>query len=63
MVHSGVLAALTSVDSNYEGIDYDAVGQGYSSRKSNAKILAIGDAAAHGIEVLVSKVLAATVCL
>ena len=63
MVHSGVLAALTSVGSNYEGIDYDAVGQGYSSRKSDTEILAIGDSAACGAEVLMSKVPAATVHL
>ena len=60
-VHSGVLAALTSVGSHYEGIDYDAVGQGYSSRKFNAEILAIGNSAARGVEVLASKVPAATV--
>ena len=62
-VCSGVLAALTSVGSNYEGIDYDAVGQGYSSRKSDAEILAINNSAAGGAEVLASKVSAATVRL
>lgn len=62
-VRSGVLAALTSVGSHYDGVDYDAVGQGYSSRKSDAEILAIGNSATRGAEVLVSKVPAATVCL
>ena len=62
-VRSGVLAALTSVGSHYEGIDYDAMGQGYSSMKSDAKILAIGNSAARGAEVLTSKVPAATVRL
>jgi hypothetical protein len=58
-----VLVALTLVGSHYKGVDYDAVGQGYSSRKSNAEILAISDAITHGVEVLTSKELAATVCL
>ena len=62
-VCSGMLAALTSVGSHYEGVDYNAVGQGYSSRKSDAKILAIGNSTARGAEVLMSKVPAATVCL
>ena len=62
-VQSGVLAALTSVGSHYEGVDYNAVGQGYSSRKSDAKILAIGNSTARGAGVLVSKVSATTVRL
>ena len=62
-VHSGVLTALTSVGSHYEGVDYDIIGQGYSSRKSDIEILAIGDAAARGTEVLVSKVPSATIHL
>jgi len=62
-VHSGVLAALTSVSSHHDGMDFNAMGQGYSSRKSDTEILAIGNSAACGAEVLASKVLAATVCL
>jgi hypothetical protein len=58
-----VLAALTSVGSHYKGVDYDAMGQGYSSRKSNDEILAISDAVTRGTEVLASKELAATICL
>jgi hypothetical protein len=60
-VHSGVFAALTSVGSHYDAVDYDAMGQGYSSRKSDAEILAIGNSAARGAGVLMSKVLATIV--
>ena len=42
-IHSGALAALTSVDSHYDDIDYDAMGQGYLSRKFDVEILAIGN--------------------
>lgn len=62
-VRSGVLMALTSVGSLYGSMDFNAVGQGYSSRKSNAEIHAIGNSAVRGTEVLVSKVLATTVHL
>ena len=62
-VHSDVLAALTSVDSHYDGMDYDVVGQGYLSKKSNNELLAIGNSATRGVEVLASKVPAATVPL
>lgn len=62
-IHSGVLAALTSICSHYGGIDYNALGQGYSSGMSDNEILAIGNSAARGVEVLVSKVLAAPVRL
>jgi hypothetical protein len=62
-VHSGVLAALTSVSSYYNGIYYDAVGQGYLLKKSNAEILAIDNSAACGAGVLASKVLTTTICL
>lgn len=51
-IHSGVLAALTSVGSHYNDIDYDVVGQGYLSKKSNAKILAIGNFTTRGVESL-----------
>jgi hypothetical protein len=62
-VRSGVLAALTSVGSHYDGVDYDVVGQGYSSKKSDDEFLAIGNSATHCAEVLVSKVPATTVRL
>ena len=62
-VHSGVLMALMLVGSHYEGINYDVVGKGYSSRKSDAEILAIGNSTARGAKVLMSKVPVATICL
>lgn len=62
-VHCGVLIALTSVGSHYDGIDYDAVGQGYASKKSDDEILAIVNSAAHGAEILASKVSAASIRL
>lgn len=55
--------ALTSVGSHYDGMDYGAVGQGYSSKKSNVKLLAIGNSTTHSAEVLMSKVPAVVVCL
>jgi hypothetical protein len=58
-----MLAALTSISSLYDGMDFDAMGQGYSSRKFDAEILGISDSAIRSVEVLVSKVSAATVHL
>ena len=54
-VHSGMLEALTSIGSHYDGMDYRAVGQGYSSKKSNNELLAIGNSTTHGAKVLASK--------
>jgi hypothetical protein len=62
-VHSGVLAALASIGSHYDGMDYDAMGQGYSSKKSDDELLAIGNSATRGAEVLASKVPATAVRL
>ena len=62
-IHSGVLVALMSVGSLYDGVDYDAMGQGYLLRKSDARILAIGNFVACCAEILASKVSAATVHL
>ena len=62
-VQSGMLASLTSIGSHYDGMDYDAMGQGYSSKKFDDELLAIGNSATHGAEVLASKVLAVVVCL
>lgn len=62
-VRSGMLAAFTSVSSHYDGMDFDAVGQGYSSGKSDAEIRAISDSAVRGTEVLASKVSATSVRL
>ena len=61
-IHYGKHAALTSVGSHYGGIDFDAVGRGYMSGKSDSDVLAIGSAAAHGAKALASKLLAAYIC-
>lgn len=50
-----------SVSSHYDGVDYDAMGQGYASKKSDNEILAIGSSAAHGADVLASKVSATSI--
>ena len=55
-VHSGVLAALTLVGSHYGGVDYDAMGQGYLSKKFDDELLAISNSATCAAEVLASKV-------
>ena len=55
-VHSDMLWALTSVGSHYDAMDYDAVGQGYSSKTSDDELLAIGNSATRGAEVHASKV-------
>ena len=60
-IHCGVHTALTSVGLHYGGIDFDTIGRGYASRKSDSDILAIGSAVARGVEVLASKVLAACI--
>ena len=60
-IHYGVLAALTSVGSHYDGIDFEAVGQGYALKKSDYDILAISKATVCGVEALACKVLATTI--
>ena len=62
-VHSSVLIALMLIGSHYDGADYDTMGQAYSSRKSDADILAISNSIARGVEVLASKVPATTIRL
>ena len=54
-VHCSIHTALMLVSSYYGGIDFDAVGQGYASGKSDSDILIIGSVAAHGAEVLESR--------
>jgi len=60
-IHYGVLAALTSVGSHYDGIDFEAVGQGYALKKSDYDILAISKAVVRGVEALACKVSAAAI--
>ena len=63
-VRCSVHAALTLVGSHYDGTDYDVVGQGYASRRSDNEIIAIGNFAARSAKVLTSKVLAASsICI
>lgn len=50
-----------SVGSHYSSIDFDAVGLGYMSNRSDDDILAIGNAIVHGVEALTSKVSAASI--
>lgn len=54
-VHCGAHVALTLVGLHYDGVDFDAVGRWYASGKFESDALAIGSAAAHGAEVLASK--------
>jgi len=61
-IHYGVLAALTSVGSHYDGIDFEAVGQGYALKKSDYDILAISKATVRGVEALACKVSATAIC-
>lgn len=62
-VHCCVHVALTLVRLHYDDVNFDAVGRGYASKKFDNDILAIGSAAAHGVEVLPSKVSVASICL
>jgi hypothetical protein len=62
-VRHGAHAALTSVGSHYGNIDFEAIGQGCASRRSESDILAIGSSTAQGAKVLASKVPATTVRL
>ena len=48
-----------SVGSHYGGVDFDAVGRGYASGKSDNNTIAIGSAATRGAEVLAGKLSAA----
>ena len=62
-VHRGAHVALTSVGSHYGGVDFDAIGRGCASGRSESDILAIGSVAARGAEAIASRVPAATVHL
>jgi hypothetical protein len=62
-VHYGAHAALTSVDSHYGGVNFDAIGRGYALGKSKNDVLTIGDATARSTEVLASRMLATSICL
>jgi predicted membrane protein len=56
-----VLAALTSVVLHYDSVDFEAIGQGYPSKKFDDDILAISNATIHGVGALARKVFAATI--
>jgi hypothetical protein len=60
-VHHGVLAVLTSVGSYYGGTDFDVAGRGCAPGRFESDILAIGNATAQGVEVLTSKISAASI--
>jgi 5,10-methylene-tetrahydrofolate dehydrogenase/methenyl tetrahydrofolate cyclohydrolase len=60
-VHHGVLAVLTSIGSHYDGTDFDVVGRGCVLGRFESDILAIGNATAQGVEVLTSKISAASI--
>jgi len=60
-VRCGVHAALTSVGSHYGGVDFDPIGRGYASGKSDSDILTIGSVTARGAEVLAGKLSAACI--
>ena len=62
-VHCGSHTTSTSVGSHYGGVDFNAVGCGYASGKSESDTLAIGSATARGTEVLVSKMVVASIRL
>jgi hypothetical protein len=62
-VRCGAHAALTSVDSHYGGVNFDAIGRGYALGKSKNDVLTIGDATARSTEVLASRMLATSICL
>lgn len=56
-IRSSVLASQMSIGSHYDSVDYDAMGQGYSLKKFDAEILAIGNSTIHGAEVLARRCL------
>ena len=60
-IHYGVPSTLMSVGSHYDGIDFEAVGQGYALKKSDYDILAISKATVRGVEALACKVSAAAI--
>ena len=60
-IHCGVHTALMLVGSHYGSFDFDLVGRGYVPAKSDSDIFAIGSAAAHGEEILASKMSATCV--
>jgi hypothetical protein len=49
--------------SHYIGVNYDAVGQGYMSKRTDDEILATSNSAAGSAKVLVSKVSSANICV
>ena len=62
-VHCGAHAILTSVGSHYGDIDFEAVGRGYVSGRSESDVLDIGSATAWSVEILASKMSAASIRL
>ena len=54
-IHCGLHTALMLVSLHYGGINFDTIGRGYASGKSDSDILAIDSAVARGAEVLVGK--------
>ena len=61
-IHYGVLTALTLVGSHYDSVDFEAIGQGYVSKKSDDDILDISNAVVHGAETLARMVSVTTIC-
>ena len=55
-------AALVSVGSRCDGVNLDVVGWGYTPGKSDSDILAPGNAATWGAEVLAGEMSAAYIC-
>jgi hypothetical protein len=62
-VRYGAHATLTSVDSHYGGVDFNAVRRGYAPGKLENDVLAIGVATARSTEVLTSKMLTVSILL
>ena len=58
----GTLAALTSVDLHYNGVNFEVIGRGYALGRSESEVLAIESAAAQGAEALASKMSGASIC-
>jgi len=58
----GTLAALTSVDLHYNGVNFEVIGRGYALGRSESEVLAIESVVAQVVEALVSKMSGESIC-
>ena len=59
--HRGTLAALMSVSSHYNSVNFEVIGRWHALGRFESEVLAIESAATQGAEALASKMLGASI--